>query len=77
MNVKGGETKEGVMKKLKNYAGYLGCRTTGNIEWMIKSICASHNRSVSEVINYLCRIFIEDMDGIRTKFLGGGSHEKP
>lgn len=63
------------MKKLKNYNGYLGCRTTGNIEWMIKSISASNNRSVSEVINYLCRLFIEDFGGIRTRFLGDG-HEK-
>jgi hypothetical protein len=64
------------MKKIKTYSGYLGCRTTGNIEWMIKSICAANNRSVSEVINYLCRLFIEDANDIRTKFLGP-DHEKP
>lgn len=64
------------MKKLKNYSGYLGCRTTGNIEWMIKSICASHHKSVSEVMNYLCRIFIEDLNGLRTKFLGEEKNEK-
>lgn len=58
------------MKKVKHYGGYLGCRTTANVEWTIKSICAANHRSVSEVVNYLCRLFIEDSNGIRTKFLG-------
>jgi len=57
------------MKKLKNYNGFLGCRTTKKIEKEIKSICSSHDKGVSEVLNYLCRLFLEDAEGIRTRFL--------
>ena len=57
------------MKKQKHCDGFLGCRTPKHIELGIKSICDVHNREVSEVINYLCRLFIEDRDGVRTKFL--------
>lgn len=57
------------MAKIKKYDGFLGCRTSKEIEKTIKSICSDNNREVSEVMNYLCRIFIEDIDGIKTKFL--------
>jgi len=57
------------MAKIKKCDGFLGCRTSKDIEKKIKSICNDNNREVSEVINYLCRIFIEDIDGIKTKFL--------
>lgn len=56
------------MKKLKRCDGFLGCRTTKVIEDRIKALCTENNREVSEVINYLCRIFIEDLEGIQTKF---------
>lgn len=59
------------MRKLRRCDGFLGCRTPKYIETGLKSICSNHNREVSEVINYLCRIFIEDTDGVRTKFLTG------
>jgi hypothetical protein len=61
------------MKKQKHCDGFLGCRTPKHVETGIKTICNVHNREVSEVINYLCRIFIEDKDGVRTKFLNGAS----
>lgn len=57
------------MAKIKKCDGFLGCRTSKEIERMIKKICEENKREVSEVINYLCRIFIEDIDGIKTKFL--------
>lgn len=60
------------MKKLRRYDGFIGCRTPKHIEMGIKSICSVHNKEVSEVINYLCRIFIEDADGVRSKFLNNG-----
>ena len=50
--------------------GFLGCRTTKEIEMQIKALCYEHNRDVSEILNYLCRIFIQDVGKIRTKFLG-------
>ncbi|MFA5142745.1 MAG: hypothetical protein WC522_01080 [Candidatus Omnitrophota bacterium] len=56
------------MKKLKRCDGFLGCRTSKAIEEKIKALCTENNREVSEVINYMCRIFIEDFSGIRTKF---------
>ena len=56
------------MKKLKRCDGFLGCRTSKSIEEKIKAMCTENNREVSEVINYMCRIFIEDFGGIRTKF---------
>jgi len=56
------------MKKLKRCDGFLGCRTSKSIEEKIKSLCTENSREVSEVINYLCRIFIEDFNGIQTKF---------
>jgi hypothetical protein len=60
---------EGAMRKLKRNNGFLGCRTTKEIEQKIKGICSEHNREVSEVLNYLCRVFIEDVGGIRAQFL--------
>lgn len=57
------------MDKMKKSDGFLGCRTSKEIEDKIKAICETNNREVSEVLNYLLRIFIEDLDGIRTKFL--------
>lgn len=57
------------MSKIKKCDGFLGCRTPKEVENKIKSICNDNNKEVSEVINYLCRIFIEDVDGIKTKFL--------
>ena len=56
------------MKKLKRFDGFLGCRTSKAIEEKIKALCTENSREVSEVINYMCRIFIEDFGGIRTKF---------
>ncbi|MDO8525762.1 MAG: hypothetical protein Q7S07_04665 [Candidatus Omnitrophota bacterium] len=60
------------MKKLKRCDGFLGCRTSKAIEERIKALCSENNREVSEVINYMCRIFIEDFSGIRTKFFKKG-----
>ena len=62
------------MAKHKHYDGFIGCRTSKLVETTLKSICASHQRDVSEVVNYLCRIFIEDVNGIRTRFLNNGQH---
>jgi len=60
------------MAKLKKFDGFLAFRTTKNIETEIKGICSKHQREVSEVLNYLCRIFISDVSKVRTKFIGGG-----
>ena len=65
------------MKKIKKCEGFLGCRTSKKIEDGLKTICDSHNREVSEVLNYLCRLFIEDTEGIRTRFLSGGHMLEP
>ena len=59
------------MKKVRRCDGFLGCRTPKHVENGIKAICNSNNKEVSEVLNYLCRIFIEDENGVRTKFLKG------
>ena len=61
------------MKKLKRCDGFLGCRTSKAIEERIKALCTENSREVSEVINYLCRIFIEDLDGIQKKFFKRGA----
>jgi hypothetical protein len=61
-----------MVKKLKRCDGFLGCRTSKVIEEKIKAFCTENNREVSEVINYMCRIFIEDFEGIRTKFFKKG-----
>ena len=57
------------MQKRRHCDGFLGCRTSKEIEDRIKSICQSNKREVSEVLNYLCRLFIEDEGQIRSKFL--------
>ncbi|MBI5873572.1 MAG: hypothetical protein HZB36_05460 [Candidatus Omnitrophica bacterium] len=59
------------MPKKKHCDGFLGCRTPKTIEMTMKGICSQHNKDISEVINYLCRLFIEDKNGIRSKFLTG------
>ena len=59
------------MKKVKRCNGFLGCRTPKYIEEGIKGICDSNNKEISEVLNYLCRIFIEDEHGVRSNFLKG------
>lgn len=59
------------MGKKKHCDGFLGCRTPKHVETTLKNICSQHNRDISEVLNYLCRLFIEDKDSIRTTFLGG------
>jgi hypothetical protein len=56
------------MIKIKRCDGFLGCRTTKEIEQRIKELCEENKRGVSEVMNYLCRLFIEDFDEIRSKF---------
>jgi len=61
----------GEVKKKKHCDGFLGCRTPKQVELTMKSICDLHNRNISDVINYLCRLFIEDKGGIRSKFLTG------
>jgi hypothetical protein len=61
--------------KIKKCDGFLACRTTKGIETEIKSVCEAHQREVSEVLNYLLRIFIDDVGKIKTKFLNGG-HKK-
>jgi hypothetical protein len=58
--------------KIKKCDGFLACRTTKAMETEIKAICDANNREVSEVLNYLCRIFISDVSKIKTKFLNGG-----
>jgi hypothetical protein len=60
------------MKKLKRCDGFLGCRTSKVIEDKIKGLCSENKREVSEVINYMCRIFIEDLGGIQAKFFRKG-----
>jgi len=57
------------MTKRVKCDGFLGCRTTKEIEEQIKSICLANNRNISDVLNYLHRIFLEDFASIRTKFL--------
>jgi hypothetical protein len=59
------------MPKKKHCDGFLGCRTPKTIEMAMKTICSQHNKDISEVINYLCRLFIEDKNGIRSKYLTG------
>ena len=60
------------MRRVKHCDGFLGCRTSKDIESKIKSICNENNREVSEVINYLCRIFINDVNGVKSTFINGG-----
>ena len=62
-------------RKIKHRDGFIGCRTPRTTEDKLKEFCAEHNREVSEVMNYLCRLFIEDAYQIRTKFFFGSSHE--
>jgi len=38
------------------------------IEKTMKRLCSENGKGVSEVINYLCRLFLEDADEIQTKF---------
>jgi hypothetical protein len=57
------------MAKQKHFDGSIGCRVPKAMEVALKDICNTNNRDVSEVVNYLCRIFIEDVDGIRTRFI--------
>ena len=59
------------MKKIRHSDGFLACRTPKTTEDSIKSFCNEHKKDVSEVMNYLLRIFIEDMDGVRTKYVKG------
>lgn len=59
------------MKKLQHSNGFLGFRTPKEVEATIKALCETNNREVSEVLNYLCRIFIEDAYEIKSKFLNG------
>lgn len=60
-------------QKIKHQDGFIGCRTQKAVEGKIKGYCLEHNREVSEVINYLCRLFIEDAGQIRTKFFSGSN----
>ena len=62
-------------EKIKHRDGFIGCRTPRTTEDKLKEFCAEHNREVSEVMNYLCRLFIEDAYQIRTKFFFGTAHE--
>jgi hypothetical protein len=59
------------MKRIKHCDGFLACRTPKSVEESVKSFCSEHRKDVSEVINYLLRIFIEDLDGIRTRYVKG------
>jgi len=65
------------MTKLKKCDGYLGCRTTKKIQDAMTQMCGEHKREVSEVINYLCRIFIEDFASVRTRFFGEQKSQEP
>jgi hypothetical protein len=62
-------------KKIKHRDGFIGCRTPKTVEDKLKEFCLEHTREVSEVMNYLCRLFIEDSGRIRTKFFFGSLHE--
>jgi hypothetical protein len=62
-------------KKIKHRDGFIGCRTPKTTEDKLKEFCAEHTREISEVVNYLCRLFIEDASEIRTKFFFGSLHE--
>ena len=62
-------------QKIKHRDGFIGCRTPRTVEDKLKEFCAEHNREISEVMNYLCRLFIEDAYEVRTKFFFGQSHE--
>jgi len=62
-------------QKIKHRDGFIGCRTPRTVEDKLKEFCAEHNREISEVMNYLCRLFIEDAYEIRNKFFFGQSHE--
>ncbi len=61
-------------QKIKHRDGFIGCRTSRAIEDKLKEFCSEHSREVSEVMNYLCRLFIEDAYQIRTKFFFGSNH---
>ena len=61
--------------KIKHRDGFIGCRTPRTTEDKLKEFCAEHTREISEVVNYLCRLFIEDSSQIRTKFFFGSLHE--
>ena len=56
------------MKKVKQLPGFLGFRTSKQTEESLKAICEVNNKSISDVLNYLCRLFLEDEAGIRSKF---------
>jgi hypothetical protein len=67
--------KKKMSKKIKHRDGFIGCRTPKTVEEKLKEFCLEHTREVSEVMNYLCRLFIEDAGEIRTKFFFGALHE--
>ena len=58
------------MNKIKKQNGFLGFRTTKEIEEHIKFISMESNKDVSDILNYLCRVFLEDKYGIRSNFVG-------
>jgi hypothetical protein len=62
-------------RKIKHRDGFIGCRTPRTTEDKLKKFCAEHTREISEVVNYLCRLFIEDASEIRTKFFINSNHE--
>lgn len=63
------------MKKKKHADGFLAFRTPKETEKAVKFLCEANDREISEVLNYLCRIFLKDVNGIKSKFLNGKNSE--
>ena len=58
------------MKKLKKQDGFLGFRTTKEIETKMKLLSTECDKEISGTLNYLCRLFLKDEYSIRSKFTG-------
>ena len=58
------------MKKIKKQDGFLGFRTTKQIETSMKSLSAECDKEISGTLNYLCRLFLKDEYSIRSNFTG-------
>jgi len=58
------------MKKLIKQNGFLGFRTTKDMETRMKTLAAECDKEISGTLNYLCRLFIKDEYSIRSNFTG-------
>jgi len=58
------------MNKIRKQNGFLGFRTTQEIEEQIKHVSVDSHKDISDILNYLCRVFLEDKYGMRSDFVG-------